>query len=66
MMEENAFWQARCPNITHCKPLSPNQPNLEEAAHSLDERRSPEDAGMALASEGVVDVVGDEEEGDLC
>ena len=46
----------------HCKPLRPQSQDLEETVRAPDEWRSPEEAGMALELEGVVDVVDGEEE----
>ena len=46
----------------HCKPLRPQSQDLEETVRAPADWRSPEEAGMALELEGVVDVVDGEEE----
>ena len=46
----------------HCKPLRPQSQDLEETVRTPTEWRSPDEAGMALELEGVVDVVDGEEE----
>ena len=46
----------------HCKPLRPQSQDLEEIVRAPHEWRSPEEAGMALELEGVVDVVDGEKE----
>ena len=46
----------------HCKPLRPDPNTFQEAVRAPGEWHSPDEAGIALESEGVVDVVEDEEE----
>ena len=56
-----AFWQAGYCAVEHLKPLSPHL-NPDEAVRPSEEWQSPDKAGMVLETEGIVGVVGDEEE----